>query len=213
MTGHAREDDAASDPDFEWVNTWAAAATAPRAPAAAPVGGRTDVAGAMRPSDVGTASTPADPSPERTAGVPEDCDAEQAQSAVVPLETARRRKRWTHLFRIITREGETERLTEPRLSMFDAPEAPSPATGRAQDAGERNDAEAILDLTRIERDIAEIELVRDRLLSASAPARRRTADRLASARTSDYVPILVGGVLAFTSLVVFGAAASFVSLR
>jgi hypothetical protein len=213
MTGHAREDDAASDPDFEWVNTWAAAATAPRAPAAAPVGGRTDVAGAMRPSDVGTASTPADPSPDTTAGVPEDCDAEQAQSAVVPLETARRRKRWTHLFRIITREGETERLTEPGLSMFDAPEAPSRATGRAQDAGEGNDAEAILDLTRIERDIAEIELVRDRLLSASAPARRRTADRLALARTSDYVPILVGGVLAFTSLVVFGAAASFVSLR
>ncbi|MFL5102868.1 MAG: hypothetical protein ACJ8E5_19910 [Xanthobacteraceae bacterium] len=215
MTGHAREDDAASDPDFEWVNTWAAAATAPRAPAAAPVGGPADIAGAMRsrPSDVGTASTPADPSPEITAGVPEDCDAEQAQSAVVPLETARRRKRWTHLFRIITREGETERLTEPGLSMFDAPEAPSPATGRAQDAGEGNDAEAILDLTRIERDIAEIELVRDRLLSASAPARRRTADRLASARTSDYVPILVGGVLAFTSLVVFGAAASFVSLR
>ncbi|MFL5104867.1 MAG: hypothetical protein ACJ8DX_02085 [Xanthobacteraceae bacterium] len=213
MTGHAREDDAASDPDFEWVNTWAAAATAPRAPAAAPVGGRTDVAGAMRPSDVGTASTPADPSPDTTAGVPEDCDAEQAQSAVVPLETARRRKRWTHLFRIITREGETERLTEPGLSMFDAPEAPSRATGRAQDADEGNDAEAILDLTRIERDIAEIELVRDRLLSASAPARRRTADRLASARTSDYVPILVGGVLAFTSLVVFGAAASFVSLR
>ncbi|MFL5058879.1 MAG: hypothetical protein ACJ8DQ_02260 [Xanthobacteraceae bacterium] len=213
MTGHAREDDAASDPDFEWVNTWAAAATAPRAPAAAPVGGRTDVAGAMRPSDVGTASTPADPSPEITAGVPEDCDAEQAQSAVVPLETARRRKRWTHLFRIITREGETERLTEPGLSMFDAPEAPSRATGRAQDADEGNDAEAILDLTRIERDIAEIELVRDRLLSASAPARRRTADRLALARTSDYVPILVGGVLAFTSLVVFGAAASFVSLR
>jgi hypothetical protein len=213
MTGHAREDDAASDPDFEWVNTWAAAATAPRAPAAAPVGGRTDVAGAMRPSDVGTASTPADPSPEITAGVPEDCDAEQAQSAVVPLETARRRKRWTHLFRIITREGETERLTEPGLSMFDAPEAPSPATGRAQDAGEGNVAEAILDFTRIERDIAEIELVRDRLLSASAPARRRTADRLALARTSDYVPILIGGVLAFTSLVVFGAAASFVSLR
>jgi hypothetical protein len=213
MTGHAREDDAASDPDFEWVNTWAAAATAPRAPAAAPVGGRTDVAGAMRPSDVGTASTPADPSPEITAGAPEDCDAEQAQSAVVPLETARRRKRWTHLFRIITREGETERLTEPGLSMFDAPEAPSRATGRAQDADEGNDAEAILDLTRIERDIAEIELVRDRLLSASAPARRRTADRLALARTSDYVPILIGGVLAFTSLVVFGAAASFVSLR
>jgi hypothetical protein len=32
-------------------------------------------------------------------------------------------------------------------------------------------------------------------------------------RTSDYVPILVGAVLAFTSLIVFGAAASFVSLR
>jgi hypothetical protein len=65
---------------------------------------------------------------------------------------------------------------------------------------------------QLERDIAEIEMVRDRLYAEYAAERdvSRAARRF---RTSDYVPILVGAALAFTLLVVFGAAASFVSLR
>jgi hypothetical protein len=63
---------------------------------------------------------------------------------------------------------------------------------------------------QLERDIAEIEMVRDRLYAEYAAERDTAARRF---RTSDYVPILVGAALAFTLLVVFGAAASFVSLR
>jgi hypothetical protein len=213
VTIHAREDEA--DSDFEWVNTWAAAAAVQAAPAVAPVGGPAEVAGA-RPfgsADVacGVSSMSA---AARPAAGPEDFDAEQAQAAAVPLlETARRRKRWTHLFRIIARASETESSAEPGLPTLDAPQAaPSQAAGRTHGAGEEDGA-AMRGLTQIERDVAEIERVRDRLLSEFAPARRRTADRNASARTSDYVPIVVGGVIAFTSLVVFGAAALFVSLR
>jgi hypothetical protein len=211
MTVHAHEDDA--DPDFEWVNAWAAAEAARSAPAGPPVDSPAGGAVHVGSPDVapGVAGTPAAPSPEAIAPAPQDSDAAQAQSATVPLlETARRRKRWTHLFRTIARESETER---PALSMLDAPrEAPSEPAGRTQEANDGNNAEA-LDLAQIERDMAEIELVRDRLLCESTPAPRRTADCLASVRTSDCVPILVGGVLAFTSLVVFGAAAWFVSLR
>jgi hypothetical protein len=210
MTVHARGDDA--EPDFEWVNTWAA--TARSAPVVAPIGGSAELTAAMHlgSADAGVASTPAAPSPQASARA--DFDAEQAQSAAVPLfETTRRRKRWTHLFRIIARAREAGSPSHPGLSMLDPPEMSSQAAGRPQDAGEANDAAAMLDVGQVERDIAEIQLVRDRLLSEFAPARRKAADRLASARTSDYVPILVGGVFAFTSLVVFGAAASFVSLR
>ena len=68
---------------------------------------------------------------------------------------------------------------------------------------------------QLERDIAEIELIRDRLLAeedaSAVPFSEMTA--AAPSRTSDHVPVLVGGALAFTLLVVFGAAASLVSLR
>ena len=53
----------------------------------------------------------------------------------------------------------------------------------------------------------------DRLTARVESDDRVRTERFDAARTSDYVPILVGGVLAFMSLVVFGAAASFVSLR
>jgi hypothetical protein len=199
MTTHVREDEAASDSDFEWVNAWAVAATAQKMPAVAAVD-----------NPAATTVAPLDGS--------EGSDAEQvpqAHPAAVPLlETARRRKRWTHLFRVIARASETENLAERERSMPDASQDAS-SDRRAQDTGEGKCGDATLDLSQIKRDVAEIELVRDRLLSEVAPANRRIppADRCASARTSDYVPILVGGVLALTSLVVFGAAALFVSLR
>jgi hypothetical protein len=222
MTIHAREDEAAPDSDFEWVNAWAAAATV-RGALVAAVDGPAELASAIHSGPAGVArvvsSAPAASSPEAIAVAPEAGsdrpDAEQTRSAAVPLfETARRRKRWTHLFRIIARESETEGPAGGELlSMLEASQDAS-SVRRTQDATEGNGA-PMLDLSQIEHDIAEIEAVRDRLLSEFAPASRRSplADRFASARTSDYVPVLVGGVLALTSLVVFGAAAAFVSLR
>jgi hypothetical protein len=56
------------------------------------------------------------------------------------------------------------------------------------------------------RDIAEIEPVRDRL--AAIPVRRMQALTLVPARTTDPVPVVIGGVLALVMLTVFGAAAA-----
>jgi hypothetical protein len=66
---------------------------------------------------------------------------------------------------------------------------------------------------QLERDIAEIEVRRDALFAEWERSRRIAVDPVGRARTTDYVPILLGCVLGFTLLVVFGAAASFVSLR
>ena len=67
------------------------------------------------------------------------------------------------------------------------------------------------------RDIEEIVRARDALdalpLAASFSARRRTqALTLVPARTSDMVPVVVGGVLALVMLTVFGAAAAMTKL-
>jgi len=67
------------------------------------------------------------------------------------------------------------------------------------------------------RDIAEIERARDALdalpLMASFSARRRTqALTLVPSRTSDMVPVVIGGVLALVMLTVFGAAAAMTKL-
>ena len=67
------------------------------------------------------------------------------------------------------------------------------------------------------RDIAEIERARDALdalpLAAIFSARRRTqALTLVPSRTSDMVPVVVGGVLALVMLTVFGAAAAMTKL-
>ena len=66
-------------------------------------------------------------------------------------------------------------------------------------------------------DIAEIERRRDELdalpILASSAARRRTqAFMLVPSRTSDMVPVVVGGVLALVMLTVFGAAAAMTKL-
>ena len=60
------------------------------------------------------------------------------------------------------------------------------------------------------RDIAEIERVRDRLaaLPVGVPVRRTQAFTLAPSRTTDPVPVAIGGVLALVMLTVFGAAAA-----
>ena len=60
------------------------------------------------------------------------------------------------------------------------------------------------------RDIAEIERVRDRLaaMPVGVPMRRMQAFTLAPSRTTDPVPVAIGGVLALVMLTVFGAAAA-----
>ena len=68
------------------------------------------------------------------------------------------------------------------------------------------------------RDIAEIERVRDALAQlpvAPMPvafSRRTQALTLVPARTTDPVPVVVGGVLALVMLTVFGAAAAMTKL-
>ena len=60
------------------------------------------------------------------------------------------------------------------------------------------------------RDIAEIERARDVLagMPSSSATRLTQALTLVPSRTSDVVPIVVGGVLALVMLTVFGAAAA-----
>jgi len=70
---------------------------------------------------------------------------------------------------------------------------------------------------QLARDIAEIERARDALdalpLVASVSTHRRTqALTLVPSRTSDMVPVVIGGVLALVMLTVFGAAAAMTKL-
>jgi len=64
------------------------------------------------------------------------------------------------------------------------------------------------------RDIAEIERVRDALAAQPQPvfAKGRTQALTAPARTTDAVPVVIGGVLALVMLTVFGAAAAMTKL-
>ena len=63
------------------------------------------------------------------------------------------------------------------------------------------------------RDIAEIERVRDTLAAIPVnSSRRMQALTLVPARTTDPVPVVVGGVLALVMLTVFGAAAAMTKL-
>ena len=66
------------------------------------------------------------------------------------------------------------------------------------------------------RDIAEIEHVRDRLaavpIEGGVTGRRTRAFTLVPSRTTDSVPVVVGGVMALVMLTVFGAAAAMTKL-
>ncbi len=133
------------------------------------------------------------------------------EPAPIPLfETARRlgRARWRNIFRLAARVSEP-----PSHPMLVGPDGASEPVADMQALPEVTDAEVVLAPDQLERDIAEIEIARDQLLAEHvADQRQRVAGR-SMARTSDHVPILVGAALAFILLVVFGAAASFVSLR
>jgi len=182
------EDESGLEYDFEWVNAWAEAAGSAPAPAhvlTPPV-------------------TPGRPTKPAAAKNDDSLPPPAAAPADTPLFEGRRAQRWTNLFRIVTRESEADADPAPRRPPDDAlasqpQRAPQEAFAHGQ----------------LARDISEIEVVRDQLLNEATPSEPpdMLAGRFAAVQTSDYIPILVGGVLAFTSLVVFGAAASLVSLR
>jgi hypothetical protein len=118
---------------------------------------------------------------------------------------------------IATEPALAEETADPRipvatLEIVPAEAAATIATDPAP-AEEPVAADIPLAPDQLERDIAEIELVRDRLLSEAERTDEAPEATAPRSRTSDLVPILVGGALGFILLVVFGAAASFVSLR
>jgi hypothetical protein len=144
---------------------------------------------------------------------------ERASAPISFLDFAWRAKRWRNLFGMAR-----TRLSEPNEELDPLEALPRSSDPIAADVDEA-DAPALLELApaiapnQLELDIAEIELQRDALLAEWEHERRTAAMKAvpaapaARSRTTDYVPILLGCVLGFTLLVVFGAAASFVSLR
>ena len=77
-------------------------------------------------------------------------------------------------------------------------------------------APVIIPDDQLMRDIAEIERVRDVLaavpVGGATPKQRTQAFTLVPSRTTDSVPVVVGGVLALVMLTVFGAAAAMTKL-
>ena len=230
---HTRSDAGALDDDFEWVNAWATSMrpAAPASPSAGPRAAqrtetprpeapRQDRAPAQRGGK--ETSAPADravrvPKPSPVAPTANDhavspLDGDHAiamMSEPVATPPANRRAgRWTSLFRLASRASTPEADAARDLFVLDAPDVPAPSAD-AHDGAQSRSATA-RDAYQLARDMVEIVLRRDQL--ATMPLGPRF-DRPARSRTSEYVPILVGAVLAFTSLIVFGAAASFVSLR
>jgi len=69
---------------------------------------------------------------------------------------------------------------------------------------------------QLARDLADIERARDAIAALSAKTfsaeRGRQALTLVPSRTSDAVPVVIGGVLALVMLTVFGAAAAMTKL-
>ena len=100
-------------------------------------------------------------------------------------------------------------VTAPLVGQAAAPAAvaapPKPITARIAPT---------LPADQLMRDIAEIERARDALaaIPVAAGKRRTQALTLVPSRTTDPVPVVVGGVLALVMLTVFGAAAAMTKL-
>lgn len=98
-------------------------------------------------------------------------------------------------------------ITPPAEMPTMSPASPGPAIGTV--------AGALAD-DQLMRDIAEIERARDAIAVlpvGSFTVRRRTqALALVPSRTTDPVPVVIGGVLALVMLTVFGAAAAMTKL-
>jgi hypothetical protein len=210
---HTSGDASALDDDFEWVNAWAgsmrpAAPPSPtRGPHATPAASESKdrvrperVAPAGKGTPTGRHARNPGPPPAAQAAnddataPPDDNGIVTIGSDAAPIPLASRRAgHWTSLFRLVSRTSTPETDAARELFVLDAADASAPLT--EGQPGVRPGTEKTSEPDQLARDIAEI---------VARPAR---------SRTSDYVPILVGAVLAFTSLIVFGAAASFVSLR
>ena len=114
-----------------------------------------------------------------------------------------------------------ELAPEPAPAAAEVHETPSLETPVAPAASEPamvESAEATLapEASQLDRDIADIECARDALVDAEPTAiaePRRIRGRFAALRHAESVPILVGSVVGATLLLVFGAAASLISLR
>ena len=98
-----------------------------------------------------------------------------------------------------------EAVTAPAEAVVAPP--PKPMTARIAPA---------LPADQLMRDIADIERARDALAAmpvmVSSSKRRTQALTLVPSRTTDPVPVVVGGVLALVMLTVFGAAAAMTKL-
>lgn len=181
----------------------------------------------VRPSDVVAteplpiAGDPAQPVDDKEPVATADDVRAPAAAPLFALSQWMRRKRWGKAIRVGARKSQpAEHEIEPPEARVGAP--PESVGLDIHPLPQRPDAElpfapdhVALAPDQLERDIAEIEIVRDQLLAEAEgnAGRRLWAKQLQRARTADYVPILVGGALALTLLVVFGAAASFISLR
>src|SRR5262247_3960658 len=209
---HTRGDAGALEDDFEWVNAWAASMR-PVPPAPASGGYRAADARTETPSPVRMRT-------ERTAAADKvgagdagsraarardgnDALATLAGESVPSALAGRRPRRWTSLFRRASRASSPEADPARELFVLDPSGAPAVLTDTG---GKPASTAAAGDADQLARDIAEITHRHDQLLALAT----RSAGGPKASRTSDYVPILVGGVLA---LIVFGAAVSFVSLR
>ena len=229
---HTRGDAGALEDDFEWVNAWAASMRpVPPAPAPASGGYRAADARTETPSPVrmrtertaaadkvgaGKAERVARKADSLPSSVARDAGSRAARArdgndalatlageSVPSALAGRRPRRWTSLFRRASRASSHEADTARELFVLDPSGAPAALTDTG---GKPASTAAAGDADQLARDIAEIAHRRDQLLALAT----RSAGGPKASRTSDYVPILVGGVLA---LIVFGAAVSFVSLR
>jgi hypothetical protein len=114
--------------------------------------------------------------------------------------------------------AETAAKTEPAVMAAPVAEPVVTAPAQAVFAPPKPAARVApaLPADQLMRDIAEIERARDALaaipVAASAGKRRTQALTLVPSRTTDSVPVVVGGVLALVMLMVFGAAAAMTKL-
>lgn len=211
--------------DYEWVNAWATKSnSAPKAdlkaaPAPKPEPAPDAVAASAAPSPA--APAPADVSPPRKPTFDPDMFVHPA----------------TRRFFATFRAPPAAEPVAPAAPQADEPvaAAPPPAAADTQApvpeapaelapivvqhepaAVESSQVSLVPEADQLERDIAEIQRVRDALL-AQPPFTiidpRRVHGRFARLRNSDAVPIVIGTVVGLSLLIVFGAAASLITLR
>ena len=110
--------------------------------------------------------------------------------------------------------AETAAKPEPAVRPAPAPAAPAAIAAAARPVTAR--IASALPTDQLMRDIAEIERARDAIaampVAISSGKRRTQALTLVASRTTDPVPVVVGGVLALVMLMVFGAAAAMTKL-